>query len=72
MAEQPNRFPIDDDATDRLHSILQITQDLQRRIFRSVSRGFLTPAAVREMQYATAGIAKDVESLATIASLDPL
>lgn len=72
MAEKSNRTPIDNEAEDALHRLLEVTQNLQRRIFRSTARGFLTGFAVAEMQYDAASVAREIGELSKKVGVGPL
>jgi hypothetical protein len=68
----PDRLPIDDDAEEALMRLLESTQNLQRRVFRSTRRGFLTKTSVAELQYDGASIARDIRDLAEMVGIGEL
>jgi hypothetical protein len=72
MADLSHRVSIDDDIEDSLMRLLESTQNLQRRVFRSSRRGFVTAASVAELQYDGASIARDIADLAKRAGISDL
>ncbi len=61
------RTTIDENADDRLFSILDATQGLQRRLYRIRSRGFFNIHSINEMLHQANSLSNDVKALAEMA-----